>query len=274
MRSAKTVIGYGIVALGIASATVLFLRSGERPHPQEDVVDSPPVTNPIAEVAQSTNAAPISKKIVKKKTFPAFKPLFSDLPEKERKLCESIQAALDDENFAKVQELTKEAMSSALSEVRQQAVEALGWFGEKALPELTPLMGDRDENVARAAMDAWELALADVEKASERVSVAKLALTTITDPDALAMIGGQFSSAASEFVDAAEDDETALKRRTEVVQTVVDMIGNDEYPTRAKAAGEIYEEITGHAWISIDEAEKYLRDPDNYEPPEDRTDSE
>ena len=31
---------------------------------------------------------------------------------------------------------------------------------------------------------------------------------------------------------------------------------------------ELYDEITGHEWISISEAERYLDDPDNYEPPE------
>ena len=194
---------------------------------------------------------------------------FAHLSGADRKLAEAIQAAQDAEDFNATLAAAQAAYKSANAELRQAAVEALGMLGDRALPELTPMMADPNEDVARAAMDAWELGLADVEKASDRVSIAKLALLAISDKDALTMIGGQFSAAATDFIDSAEDDEKALRRRVEVVQTVVDMIADEKCATRSNAAGEIYEEITGRAWCGIDEAEKYLRDPDNYEPPED-----
>ena len=56
-------------------------------------------------------------------------------------------------------------------------------------------------------------------------------------------------------------------KRVEVIQSVVNMI-EDAHPARSEAAREIYEEITGHEWISVEEAERYLADPDSYEPPE------
>lgn len=272
MGPTKIVIVGSVVALGLAGATAFFFLSRGGSASSNADSEKPGTSGLVAEAAPSAKAdrhsAPKRTSRGKRKASRSFEPLFANLPEKERRLCESIQAALDNEDFAGVLERTKAALSSELPEVRQQAVEALGWFGEKALPELTSLMGDRDETVARTAMDAWELGLADVEKAADRVSIAKLALTTITDPDALAMIGGQFSSAASDFVDAADDDKTAMKRRVEVLQTVVDMIEDDKHPARSKTAGEIYEEITGHAWAGIEEAERYLKDPENYEPPE------
>ena len=82
------------------------------------------------------------------------------------------------------------------------------------------------------------------------------------------MIGGQFANAATELIDEEEDETRASQKRTEVVQVLVDIIEGGK-PARAEAAREIYEDVTGNKWISVNEAEKYLKDPDNYEEPDD-----
>lgn len=194
--------------------------------------------------------------------------LFGDLPPADRLLAEEVQTALDNEDYAATLQAASKALDSTNANVRLHAVEALGWFGKKALVELTPCMADPDEEVARAAANAWEMALSEIDKATERLDVSLLALKTITDKDVLTLIGNQFANAASELIEDVDDEAKSSAKRVEVIQSVVDMIV-DAHPARSKAACAIYEDITGHEWISIDEAERYLADPESYEPSSD-----
>ena len=191
-----------------------------------------------------------------------------DMSAADRALYDAVQEALDAEDFARTRAAALRAYRSANPDVRLQAVEALGWFGEKALVDLVPMMGDANEDVAQEAANAWEGGLAEVEDTSLKLAFARTALKGISDANALTMIGAQFSSAATELVDAAEGDE-ASRLRVEAIQTLVDLMDQPGSPKRAEVARELYEEITGHGWISLDEAERYLQDPENYEPPED-----
>lgn len=186
---------------------------------------------------------------------------------KDEALIAAVQDALDAEDFARTVRAAEAALKSADPQVRLEAVEALGWFDEKALPELTSCMADPDEEVAEAARDHWEGALSLVESPRERASIATMALGTITDTDSLTMIGSQFTNAATEIIDGAENESAMSKARVEFVQFVVDMINSDK-KAQSTVAREMYEDLTGNTWINVEEAEKYLRDPDNYEPPD------
>ena len=52
-----------------------------------------------------------------------------------------------------------------------------------------------------------------------------------------------------------------------VMFLLVDMIGPSNN-SLSDVGRDLDEEITGHNWINMDEAELYLKDPDNYVPPE------
>ena len=186
----------------------------------------------------------------------------------DKRLSDAIQDALEEEDLSAVVAAAEKALKSPNPDVRRDAVDALGWFGEKALAELTIWMADADEDVAQAAMDHWEEGVSELEDANERLQTSLFALNTLTDKDALTMIGGQFANAATELIDEEDDETRASQKRTEVVQVLVDMIEGGK-PAHAEAAREIYEDVTGNKWISVEEAEKYLRDPDNYEEPDD-----
>ena len=186
----------------------------------------------------------------------------------DKKLSDAIQGALEKEDLAAVMAAAAAALKSQNPEVRHDAVDALGWFGEKALAELTVWMADADEDVAQAAMNHWEEGVSELEDARERLQTSLFALNTLTAPDALTMIGSHFANAATELIDDEENEAKASQMRTEVVQALVDMIEGDK-PAHAEAAREIYEDVTGNKWISVNEAEKYLRDPENYEEPDD-----
>lgn len=273
----RTAVGIVIVVAIAAAGVVLFVDAGlsslsGNDSPERD--SSKLIATAASTADRLTNAvdASVSAKAEKRRKWlerlAKFDP-YEGMSAEERKLCEELESAQSDEDFRRVQVAAEKALKSENPAVRQNAVEALSWFGEKALPELTPLMVDKDEDVAQAAMNAWESALSEIESAQQRVNTARIAMTTIADRDALAMIGAQFSNAAQEWIDATSDESVASERRVSVIQTVVDVLEGDRSNVRLDAAREVYEEITGHAWAGIEEAEKYLANPEEYEPPED-----
>ena len=73
--------------------------------------------------------------------------------------------------------------------------------------------------------------------------------------------------AANDRIDSESNERKASEKRVEAVQMLVDIIED----TKAKKANvskakELYSDISGHEWNGIEEAEKYLADPDNYDP--------
>lgn len=193
--------------------------------------------------------------------------MFARFSQADKKLAEVVQEALDADDADKTIKAAVELMTSSNPEARSHAVDALGWFGLKALPELTMLMGDSNEDVAQNAINAWESGFSEIEEAQTRLKVSTMALNALSSKDALVSIGAQFSVAASEYIDEINDKAISQNRRVDVLQSLVDMIGSSN-KTLSEVGRDLYEEITGHNWINMDEAELYLRDPDNYEPPE------
>lgn len=194
--------------------------------------------------------------------------IFSHLTGSDRRFAEAVQAALDSDDLKATVEAVQKAMASTNTEVRINAVEALGWFGSEALPELTACMMDADEEVQQTAANQWELAIEDVAAPDERFKVVAAAFSILGNEDQLTSFGGLMDSAATEWIDSAEEKTVEDERRLEVVQTLVDIIEGGG-SKNAEAARDVYESVTGNEWKGIDEAEKYLGDPDNYEPPED-----
>lgn len=186
----------------------------------------------------------------------------------DRQQAESLQRALDEGEFNQVAASVEQVLKTATNpEVLEYAVEALGWFGADALPELTACMAHADEGVAQTAINLWDQALAEVPDSATRLSVSAAALGTLTNSDALDSISGQFSNAALEYIDGEDDEAKASEKRVEVVQMLLDIIEGDN-DLRAEKACEAFEDITGSRWRGVEEAEKYLRDPDNYEEPD------
>jgi len=192
---------------------------------------------------------------------------FDHLEGKDRKLAEAVQAALDADDLEATLSATKAALKSDNSEVRQAAVEALGWFGVDALPELTGCMADPDEDVRQAAGNQWEQAVQEIESPDQQFAVAVAAFATLSDEDQLTSIGGILNGAAAEMIDGEEDEGKAAENRLSVLQSLVDIIEGGR-AKNVEAAKEAYNDITGNEWLGIDEAERYLADPDNYEAPE------
>lgn len=194
--------------------------------------------------------------------------MFAHFSEDDKKLAEVVQEALDADDADKTIKAAAKLMRSSNPEARSHAVDALGWFGLKALPELTMLMGDSNEDVAQNAVNAWESGFSEIDNVQTRLKVSAMALNALSSKDALESIGARFSIAATEYIDEVDEGtKESLDRRVDILQSLVDMIGSSNN-SLSDVGRDLYEEITGHNWINMDEAELYLRDPDNYEPPE------
>lgn len=205
------------------------------------------------------------KERVRPKAKPIFKIMFDHLSSADRRLAEKVQSALDEENLNALIAASERAMKSENPEVRCHAVEALGWFGPEALPELTGAMADPDPDVSQAAENAWEVGLADVEDPASKIEIAAATMATLANPEHLITIGGQFTGAVAEYVDMEEDEAVAAERRLAVVQLLADIIDGEVPKACSDGAKEAYEDVTGEEWAGIDAAEIYLHEQYDYE---------
>ena len=168
----------------------------------------------------------------------------------EKALAERIEKALDDEDFQLAVSCSEEAQSCAVAEIRQSMVETLGWFGEKALPELTPFLADADEDVRESAMNEWTMALSSIEDDEVKIKTVELAMGVLKDEDALEDI-------SSEYIGVDE------KLAVESLVRIIDGGGPVEGVEKAK---ETYEFVTGDEWVDAAEAARWVAE--EYEPPE------
>lgn len=191
--------------------------------------------------------------------------LLDGITGRERNEVEELQRALDGDDTAGVMELASRAAESENPEVRMQALEALSWIGSDALPEMTALMADKDEEIAESARYHWEMALEQEDDPRSRFTIAGAALSAMDDKNSLASVGAMLANAATEIVDGEDDERQAALLRQDVVQFFVDIIEEDQNAARVEAAKEAYEDFSGESWEGIEAAEEYLMTEFDYE---------
>ena len=157
--------------------------------------------------------------------------------------CEGLQKAIDDGNYALAASLLDEARRSESREVREKAVEALSWFGRKALDDLTLFMADPDEDVRQDACNAFESALSEVEDAQEKSQYAIAALETLEDRE-------QLDSLIMEINDLPDALQIAIVTR----------LIEGPNKTAGDAAREHYAFVTGEEYESPEAAQEWLRE--------------
>lgn len=168
----------------------------------------------------------------------------------EKALVKRIESALDDENLSEALACAPEALKCRVPEIRQAMVDALGWFGKKALPELTPFLADPDDDICESAMNEWTSAVADIDDEAEKIGTVEMAMKVLTDEDALEDI-------SSEYIGVDE------KLAVESLLNIIEGGGSDKGIAKAK---ETYEFVTGDEFEDRAAAEKWIAE--EYEPPE------
>jgi len=213
-----------------------------RPKSREKLLDSRSAVRDVVSKRKMPKSRPDEK--------PAFELFLDELPEHDRKLVLSVQDGLDEENFDAVSKAADIALKSKNPVVREAAVEALGWFGTQALPELTPLMADQDEDIAQLAASQWELALGDIEETETRAEIATAVMKTLANKEALESIVCEITNQDDDFV---------------ILEALVGIIEGCDNRAGVEVAREEYERLTGEEWTGIDAANKWLEE--NYDPP-------
>lgn len=243
----KKIVIFGLLGVTCVSAAVLLaLRRGEGGG--EDIVP-----RPAHEKAVRPNLNAQSPNLRPKPPKPILEPVEDDedderTPE-EKALAERIEKALDEEDLEAALKCADEALKCGVVEIRQNMVETLGWFGEKALPELTPFLADPDEDVRESAMNEWTMALSSIEDDGAKIRTVELAMGVLKDGDALEEI-------SSEYIGVDE------KMAVESLVRIIDGGGPKEGVEKAK---ETYEFVTGDEWTNAAEAERWIAE--EYEPP-------
>ena len=165
------------------TAAVCFVR-GSRTGEEEVATSAKPHS-----VRVPATAAPIRATKPSVASKPRPKPILSidddERTPEERALEERIEKSLDDEDFDAALACVDEALKCEVAEIRQNMVDTLGWFGEKALPELTPFLADVDEDIRDSAMSEWTMALSSIEDEGGRIRIVELAMGVLKDEDVL-----------------------------------------------------------------------------------------
>jgi len=158
---------------------------------------------------------------------------YENLPSaKDRAIGKHIQDAIDNNDLDATKAASAEALTSSSAEVRQNAVDALNWFGKDAIVDLTKYLNDKDPEVARSAFNAWDAAVEMMDNNANRAKLVGMAMQTLKNKDSLA--------AAVAKLEASEDRKAA-------VNAIVDVAESGNGPA-AKAAKEAYMFITGEEW--------------------------
>lgn len=177
----------------------------------------------------------------------------SELSAEDERRIDEIQTALDEEKLSDVKSLAEKLIDHPSAAVRQKAVEALQWFGAKALDTLTPYLADADEDVRTTAMDAVEQSLLQMEDEKAKLNYIEslFQIRGACDTDGLAMLGGQLKG---------------LSDGAAVAAAAVRVIEANRDPAAAKEMREVYEFVTGEPYTTPDAAQKWLQEnPDDPE---------
>ena len=178
-------------------------------------------------------------------------------PAEDQILMKEAERVVEDDDLKGARALAEAALASRNPELRENVVEALGWFGEEAMVELMPFLSDPNEDVADAAKTHWMMGLQEMDDDGEKAGVIEMTLKVLKDNDMV-------EDVADELIGI---DELAA------LQVLVNVFEDDTVTQEAKdLLKEVYNSITEEDWSGVDAAEEWLQE--NYEPDDDDDDDD
>ena len=261
-RNVVIVVGLVVVAAAVVTA-VLFLTgrgSGTQPTAQVKgpyLVQKSASTSAVKYHRDAPDAKSKKRARIVPKRFAAANEdgIFRDSdgnpygPE-DQKIMAAAEEAIDKDDLELARSIAEKALASDNVELREAVVDALGWFGEPAMAELTPFLSDPNAEVAEAAASHWKDALQEIEDDGIKAGVIEMSLKALANKDLL-------EDVADELIGI---DELAA------VQVIANVMENGSEAAVA-AAQEAYDSITGEEWSGVDAAEAWLKE--NYVPDDD-----
>ena len=234
----KRVLLFAVIAALGALGAVWFYRVDDTTSGDESVGKESTSPKTIATEA----AAKRSSRRMQSSRIEAATEDDDEMSPQDRALIERIESALERENFSEAVACAKLAQASTNESVRQSMVETLGWFGKRALPELTPFIADPSEDIRESAFNEWTMALSEIEAENEKLPIAASVMAILTDEDQLEEISGEFIGV---------DEKLAVESLLSIIES------GGSKPGIAKAK-ETYEFVTGEEFESRAAAEKWI----------------
>lgn len=236
---AGAVVVGGLMYFAFAPVETAPVERTARPEKAEEEV-RPTARATVAEVKPTPAPVPSNEtaktdepKAAAKKPMTPMPDWFEDLPSgKDRTIARNVQEARDAEDLKALREASAQARKSSNPEVRKAAVEALGWFGERAVADLTGYLQDKDKGVAQAAIGAWDNAVDNLHDDRTRVQIAGTTMAALTDEAALATVASK--------IEATDEKLLAVDALVNVIES-----GN---AAAAMAAKESYQHIMGEPY--------------------------
>ena len=165
-----------------------------------------------------------------------------ELTEEERIYLNKLRDALNSDDNKRIIAVARLAVKSDNSEVKQKAIDALGWVGEEALPELSEFLMDEDEEVVQAAIDKWEEAIRECENEADIINNTMLGMMAIKDEAACDYLS----------MNLIKSGEATL-----AVDAIINLMACDNEACH-RPAKEAYEWITDKEWSGAEAAKAWI----------------
>lgn len=159
-------------------------------------------------------------------------------------ILDALRNAFDKENKAQVLQIVRDIQKTKGWEdstpkiIKEEALEALDWFGVDTLPEVVGFLADKDEEILESAIDRFESAVEDSDiKEIDRANILVMAAQVITDSEALESMFFELNSMENTIaVEAIKKlwvsaNETAKALLPETIESVT---GEDDITTPEK----------------------------------------
>jgi len=159
----------------------------------------------------------------------------------DRAEADKMQERLDNEDQPAALVSARKLMRSKDDEVRSRVVSTLGWIGVKALPELTSMLSDANEDIASEALEQWKVAADEVSDEAMRASLLVAGMQHITKQDDLEALVMDFNNLP---------DDLAVRSLVTVIQS--------SNKTASEVARENYPFVTSEDYTTPADAEKWI----------------
>lgn len=93
-----------------------------------------------------------------------------ELTPEEKEVLE-MEALIEDDKTGLALRHARNLMDSRRKGIRASVLASLQWIGRRAMPEITQMMNDDDEEIATEAMSAWEMAFDEIDGDHRKATV-------------------------------------------------------------------------------------------------------
>lgn len=259
----KIAICAGAVFAAVALVVLLFPKS-KIPAEREDAGVLKSVVNQKDQARQKNDRLiRLAKKVNRAKTaavkveHPKFEIPSAEeqkLTVLQKKLLEEIRAALREDDYKTLMRLVRKMQASdewpdgIPNSIKKAALEALGWYGSKCLPEIVPFLADSNPEIVADAVSQWEDAIAECDSDREVAAQVKLASRVVVEADSVESI----------LV------ETMNMRHSVAVETFKDVLANGNEQAKVKVLEQIADYTDDSTIKTSEQLEEWLKNnPDD-----------